>query len=127
MNKRLKFSGDPDHRLDTGIVFADSSLLGDTESGINRMRIATLQALEGIAIATMTSLRHRPTTDSHVRRALAEACTVPVLLVFLYAVKHFNAKDACIPKRIKILRWFPAECSLSYSEFQILGRIAVRT
>ena len=38
-------------------------------------------ALAGIAIATMTSLRHRPTTDSYDRRALAEVCPVPVLLV----------------------------------------------
>jgi len=41
----------------------------------------------GIAVATMTSLRHRPTTDSGaniatpVRRALAEVCTAPMLLV----------------------------------------------
>ena len=35
----------------------------------------------GVAIATMTSLRYRPTTDSNDRRALAEVCTVPVLLV----------------------------------------------
>jgi len=35
MNNWLNFGGDPDHRLDTGIVFRnpDSSLLGDTESG----------------------------------------------------------------------------------------------
>jgi len=33
LNKRLNFDGDPDHRLDTGIVFWVSSLLGDTESG----------------------------------------------------------------------------------------------
>ena len=32
-NKCLNFGGDPDHRLDTEIVFPDSSLLGDTESG----------------------------------------------------------------------------------------------
>jgi len=51
--------------------FPDSSLLGDTESGINRLRRA---ALAGIAIATMTSLRHRP---------LADVSTVPVLLFVL--------------------------------------------
>jgi len=56
--------------------FPDSLLLADTESGISRLRCAaTLQwwayALAGIAIATMTSLRHRP---------LAEVCTVPLLL-----------------------------------------------
>jgi len=34
MNKRLKFGGDPDHRLDRfRDCFLDSSLLGDTESG----------------------------------------------------------------------------------------------
>ena len=30
VNKRLNFGGDPDHRLDTGIGFSDSSPLGDT-------------------------------------------------------------------------------------------------
>ena len=48
-------------------------------------RCSARHALAGIAIATnmltMTSLRHRPTTDGHDRRALAEVCTVPVLLV----------------------------------------------
>jgi len=29
----IKFCGDLDHRVDTGIVFSDSSLSGDTESG----------------------------------------------------------------------------------------------
>jgi len=43
MNKLLNFGGDPDHRLDTGIFFPDSSLSADTESGINRLRCATLQ------------------------------------------------------------------------------------
>ena len=64
--------------------FLDSSLLGDTESDINRLRCATLRcrhALAGIAIATMTSLRHRSTTDSHDRRALAEICTAPVVIL----------------------------------------------
>jgi len=32
MNTRLNFGGDLDHRLETGIVFPDSSLLGDMES-----------------------------------------------------------------------------------------------
>ena len=39
---------------------------------VNIWRYATLQCWAGIAIATMTSLRHQP---------LAEVCTVPVLLV----------------------------------------------
>jgi len=43
-------------------------------------RCSARHALAGVAIATMTSLRHPPTTDSHDGRALAEVCTVPVLL-----------------------------------------------
>jgi len=31
--QRLNFGGDPVHCLDTGIVFPDSSLLGDMENG----------------------------------------------------------------------------------------------
>jgi len=54
-------------------------------------RCSARHALAGVAIATMTSLRHRSTTDSGtdvttlVRRALAEVCTVPVLLVLTAA------------------------------------------
>jgi len=50
-------------------------------------RCSAGHALAGIAIATVTSLRHRPMTDSGteivtlIRRALAEVATVPVLLV----------------------------------------------
>jgi len=44
-------------------------------------RFSARHALTGIAIATMTSLRHRPTTDGHDRRALAEVCTVTLLPV----------------------------------------------
>jgi len=66
--------------------FPDSSLFGDTESGTvstdcAARRCSARHALAGIAIATVTSLRHRPTTDSHGRRALVEVCPVPVLLV----------------------------------------------
>jgi len=67
MNKWLNFGGDPDHCLDTGIVF-QSSLLGDTKSGINRLHYSVRYALAGITIVTITSLRHR---------RLAEVCTVP--------------------------------------------------
>jgi len=40
MDKWSNFGGNPDHRLD---CFLDSSPLGDTESGINRLCCATLQ------------------------------------------------------------------------------------
>ena len=50
----------------------------------------------GIAVATMTSLRHRPTTDSHDTRALAEVYTVPVLPVFNEFDYNGNAVSARI-------------------------------
>ena len=50
-------------------------------------RCSAGDALAGITIATVTSLRHRPTTDSHDRRVLAEVRTVPVLLInFIYLI-----------------------------------------
>ena len=64
----------------------------------------------GIAIATMTSLRHRPTTNSHDRRALAEVCTVLALLVLsvfgpVRQIKratrqHLGAGKYCLSHRI---------------------------
>ena len=66
--------------------FPDSSLLGDTESGINRLHCMTLQCWAGTAIATMTSLRHRP---------LAEVCTIPVLLV----CNVFEISELCVRSR----------------------------
>jgi len=67
MNKCLNFGGDQDHRLDTGIVFWIRHYWE-----IRKVVSTDCAALAGIAIAPMTSLRHRP---------LAEICTVPVLLV----------------------------------------------
>ena len=43
--------------------FPDSLLSGDTESGINCLRYATMQSRAGTAIATTTSLHHRPATE----------------------------------------------------------------
>ena len=90
MNKWLNFGGSPDHRLNTGIVFRichcweiRKMLSTDCAS----RHYSAWHALAGIAIATVTSLRHRPTTDSHDRRALVEVCTVPVLLVCSYCVR----------------------------------------
>jgi len=89
-NNWLNFGGDPDHRLDTGIVFRiryywEIRKVVSTDCAVRRC--SARHALAGVAIATMTSLRHRPMTDSGtdvatlVRRALVEVCTVPVLLV----------------------------------------------
>jgi len=61
-------SGSPSGYRDS---FTDLSLLRDTESGINRLHCATLQ---GIAIATMTSLHHWPMTDVAWRRYALSQC-----------------------------------------------------
>jgi len=82
-NKWVNFGGDPDHRLDTGIVFRIRrywEIRKVVSNDCVARRCSARHALAGVAIATMTSLRHRPTTDSHDGRALAEVCTVPVLL-----------------------------------------------
>ena len=82
-------SGSP---LDTGIVFRMRhhwKIRKVVSTDCAAQRCSARHALAGIAIATMTSLRHRPTTDrgtdiaTLVRRALAAVCTVPMLLVFL--------------------------------------------
>ena len=82
MNKRLNFGGNPDHRLDTGIVFRIRHYVKVVSTDCAAQRCSIGHALAGIAILTMTSLRHRPMTDSHERRALAEVCTVLMLLVY---------------------------------------------
>jgi len=66
MNKRLNFGGDPDHRLDTGIVFRIRhywEIWKVVSIDCAARRSSAGHALADIAIATMTSLRHRPTTD----------------------------------------------------------------
>jgi len=85
MNKWLNFAGDPVHRLDTEIIFRIRHYWEI------RKVVSTDCAVRHCSIATMTSLRHRPTTDSGtdiatlVRRVLPEVCTVPVLLVVMYS------------------------------------------
>ena len=84
VNKRLNFGGDPGHRLDSGIVFRICDyweIRKVVSTDCAAQHCSAWHVLAGIAIATMTSLRHRPTIYSHDRRALAEVCTVPVLLV----------------------------------------------
>jgi len=71
INKRLNFGGDPDHRLDTGIVFFGFVTIGRYGNWYQPTALRDA-GVHGIAITTMTSLRHRP---------LAEVCTVPVLLL----------------------------------------------
>ena len=92
VNKRLNFSGDPGNRLDRGIPqYWDIRKVVSTDCAARRCSAEHAQA--GNTITTMTSLLHRPTTDSHDRRALAEVCTDPVLLVpdvyFALSPEHF--------------------------------------
>jgi len=65
-NKRLNFGVDPDHRLDTGIVFWIShywEIRKVVSTDCAARRCSARHALAGITIATMTQLRHRLTTD----------------------------------------------------------------
>jgi len=80
MSKYLNFGGDPDHRLDIGIVFWIRhywEIRKVVSTDCAARRCSARHALAGIAIATMTSLRHQ---------TLAEVCAVPVLLGVEYFV-----------------------------------------
>jgi len=82
MNKRLNFGGDPDHRLDTGIVFRIRhycAIRKLVSADCAARRCSAGHGPAGIVIATMTSLRHRP---------LAEAYIVPVFLVSSVVMSH---------------------------------------
>ena len=79
LNNWLNFDGDPDHCLDTGIVFRichywEIRKLVSTDCAARRCSAG--HAPVGIAIATMMSLHHWPTTDVPWRRY------VPELLVY---------------------------------------------
>jgi len=90
LNNWLNFGGDPDHRLNTGIVFRIHhywEIAKAVSTDCAERCCSARHTPAGIAIATTTLLRHRSTTDSRTdittlaRRALVEVCTVPVLLV----------------------------------------------
>jgi len=72
MNKKLNFGGDPDHRLDAGIVFRIRHYC-DIRKRVNGTAINLLLIL----IRQMAAL---------VRCALAEVCTAPVLLLLVIVV-----------------------------------------
>ena len=88
--------------------FPNSSLLGDMKvvsTDCAARRCSAGHALSGIATATtITSLHHWPKTDSHVRRALAEVCTVPVLLVTspAGAVAKYCEEHVCLSVRLSV-------------------------
>jgi len=89
MNKRLNFGGDLDHHLDTEIVFRICyywEIRKVVSTNCTAECCSAGHAQAGIAVATITSLCHRPTTDSHNRRALVEVCTVPVFLVIIIII-----------------------------------------
>jgi len=71
VKKLLNFGGDPDTFWIQGL-FSRFFTTGRYRKWYQPTALYDAAVLAGIAIATMTSLRHRP---------LAEVCTVPVLLV----------------------------------------------
>jgi len=79
MNKWLNFGGDPDHRLAAGIVLRIHHYweIRKVVNGHNLLLIMIRQ---------MAAL---------VRRALAEVCTVPVLLVIITPHRRFTALAKC--------------------------------
>jgi len=67
LNKRLNFGGDPCHRLDAGIVFRICHYW-EIRKVVNRHSFMLIRQMSAV-----------------VRRAFAEVCTVPVLLVCIGA------------------------------------------
>jgi len=77
MNKWLNFGGQPDHRLDTGIIFGIRhywEIWKVVSTDCAARRCSAGHALAGITIATMMSLRHQPTTDVPWRRCALSQC-----------------------------------------------------
>jgi len=100
--------------VDTGIVFRIHhywEIRKVVSADCASRRCSARHALAGIAIATMTSLRHRLTTDSHGRRALAEVCTVLVLLVIMITKLYLGTPyvdSACCYRWSSVVR--PSVC-----------------
>ena len=100
VNKMIKFwwrSGSPSGYRD---CFPDSSLYWQIRKVVStdcaaRCCSAGHALAAAVAIETVTSLRHRPTTNGHDIRALAEVCTVPVPLVITFCVSLRRGKMYC--------------------------------
>ena len=76
MKKRLNFGGDPDHRLDTGLVFRIRHY-PQIRKVVNGHKSAAASNHSFILIRQMAAV----VIVIPVRHGLAEVCTVPVLLV----------------------------------------------
>jgi len=98
MNKWLNFGDDPDQCLNTGIVFQIChywEIRKVVSDDCAAQCCSAGHALAGIALATMMSLHHQPTTDRHDRCDLVEVCTVPVfLVVFLFCFTRMLSSDS---------------------------------
>ena len=73
VNKCLNFGGDRDRRMYAVIVFRIRhywEIRKVVSTDCTPRRCSAGHAVAGIVIATMTSLHHRPTTDSHVTSAM---------------------------------------------------------
>jgi len=125
INKRLDFAGDLYHHLDTGIVFQIHhywEIRKVVSTDCTARRCSARHALAGIAIATMMSLRHWLVTDSHDRRALAEVCTVLVLLVIIITKLYLGTSyidSACCYRWSSVVRL--SVCLSVMIQKQLLG------
>jgi len=85
LNKRLNFGGDPDHRLDTGIVFRFVT--------IGRYGRPYMVITGHKSASPQTESPHGCTGST----CFAEVCTVPVLLVnFLRLLFHIPKNPSCL-------------------------------
>jgi len=87
MNKRLSFADDPDHHLGSSSGCVTIERYGKWVSTDCAVRCGSAQ--QALAIATIMSLRHRPTTDVPWRRYALSQCFLYLFLV--------SPRDRCRP------------------------------
>ena len=102
INKWLNFGEDPDHRLDTGIVFLirhyrEIQKVNQKSDAASNHSFTLIRQMAAVVIWLHFLCRSRTDlpdggTDvaTLVRRALAEVCTVPVLLVKHFIITHIT-------------------------------------
>jgi len=126
MNKWLNFSGDPDHHLDTGIVFRIHHYWKIRKVASTDCAARRCSAGHTIAIATMTSLRHRPrqtaTTDVPWRRYALSQCFYTVsektshfwlAIILTHTIRLRECLAEVLPRKYE-MRWcivFPPHVS----------------
>jgi len=117
MNKWLNFGDDPDHRLDTGIVFRIHHYweIRKVLSTDCTVRPCSAGRHNHSNYDVITSPALRPMTDNGtdiarlVRRALAEVCTVPVLPVSSLLMIVFTVR--CYASTVYAVAVYPSVTS----------------